>query len=42
MIVCNVKIGRYYVIDANTVVTSDNQDYSVAAEVSARGLKQYN
>lgn len=42
VIVCNVKIGRYYVIDANTAVTSDIQDYSVAAEVSARGLKQYN
>lgn len=42
MIVCNVKIGRYCVIGANTVVTSDIPDYSVAAEVSARVLKLYN
>lgn len=38
----NVTIGVGCVIGANSVVTSDIPDYSVAAGVPAKVLKQYN
>ena len=41
-IVGNVTIGVGCVIGANSVVTSDIPDYSVAAGAPARVLKQYN
>lgn len=41
-IVGNVTIGVGCVIGANSVVTSDIPDYSVATRVPARVLKQYN
>ena len=42
VIVGNVKIGKHCVIGANSVVTNDIPDYSVAVGVPARVLKQYN
>jgi acetyltransferase-like isoleucine patch superfamily enzyme len=37
----NVRIGRYVVIGANSVVDHDIPDYSVAAGVPAVVLKRY-
>lgn len=37
-----VKIGRHCVIGANSVVTSDIPDYSVAVGAPARVVKKYN
>lgn len=38
----NVTIGKHCVIGANSVVTKDIPDYSVAAGIPARVIKQYN
>lgn len=40
--IIGAKIGRNCVIGANAVVTTDIPDYSVAAGVPARIIKQYN
>lgn len=42
VIVGNVRIGKHSVIGANSVVTKDIPDYSVAAGIPARVIKQYN
>ena len=42
VIVGNVKIGRHCVIGANSVVTKDIPDYSVAVGSPARVIKRYN
>lgn len=39
MIVGNVKIGKHCVIGANSVVTKDVPDYSVAVGIPARVIK---
>lgn len=39
VIVGNVKIGKHYVIGANSVVTKDVPDYSVAVGIPARVIK---
>lgn len=38
----NITIGKHCVIGANSVVTKDIPDYSVAAGIPARVIKQYN
>lgn len=38
----NVRIGKHCVIGANSVVTKDIPDYSVAAGVPAKVIKRYN
>lgn len=38
----NVKIGRYCIVGANSVVSRDIPDFSVAAGVPAKVLKRYN
>ena len=40
-IVGNVRIGKHCVIGANSVVTKDIPDYSVAAGIPARIIKRY-
>lgn len=42
VIVGNVKIGKNCVIGANSVVTKDIPDYSVAAGIPAKVIKRYN
>lgn len=43
VVVCgNVKIGKHCVIGANSVVTSDIPEYSVAVGAPARVIKKYN
>lgn len=42
VIVGNVRIGKHCVIGANSVVTKDVPDYSVAAGVPAKVVKTYN
>lgn len=37
----NIKIGKHCVIGANSVVTKDIPDYSVAAGIPARVIKKY-
>lgn len=39
VIVGNVKIGKHCVIGANSVVTKDVPDYSVAVGIPARVIK---
>lgn len=41
VIVGNVRIGKHCVIGANSVVTKDIPDYSVAAGIPARVIKKY-
>lgn len=41
VIVGNIRIGRHCVIGANSVVTSDLPDFSIAAGAPARILKQF-
>ncbi|MBD2201300.1 acyltransferase [Calothrix sp. FACHB-1219] len=38
----NVKIGKYVVVGANSVVIHDIPDYSVVAGMPAKVIKQYN
>lgn len=42
VIVGNINIGKHCVIGANSVVTKDIPDYSVAAGVPAKIIKRYN
>lgn len=42
VIVGNVRIGKQCVIGANSVITHDIPDYSVAAGIPAKVIKQYN
>jgi acetyltransferase-like isoleucine patch superfamily enzyme len=42
VIVGNVHIGRHCVIGANSVVTKDIPDYSIAVGVPAKVIKNYN
>lgn len=41
VIVGNVRVGKQCVIGANSVVTKDIPDYSVAAGIPCRVIKQY-
>ncbi len=41
VIVGNVRIGKHCVIGANSVVTKDIPDYSVAAGIPAKVIKRY-
>jgi len=41
VIVGSVKIGKQCVVGANTVVTKDIPDYSVAVGIPARVIKRY-
>lgn len=38
----NVRIGKYVVVGANSVVTKDVEDYSVVAGMPARVIKRFN
>lgn len=40
--ICGVNIGKHCVIGANSVVTRDIPDYSIAAGVPAKIIKKYN
>jgi acetyltransferase-like isoleucine patch superfamily enzyme len=42
VIVGNVTIGTHAVIGANSVVTKDIPDYSVAVGIPAKVIKQFN
>ena len=41
VIVGNIQIGKHCVIGANSVVTKDIPDYSVAAGIPAKVIKRY-
>ena len=41
-VVGNVHIGKHCVIGANSVVTKNIPDYSIAVGIPARVVKQYN
>lgn len=41
VIVGNVHVGKHCVIGANSVVTKDIPDYSVAAGIPAKVIKRY-
>jgi acetyltransferase-like isoleucine patch superfamily enzyme len=38
----NVRIGKYVVVGANSVVTKDVEDYSVVAGIPAKVIKKFN
>lgn len=40
-VVGNVKVGKHCVIGANSVVTKDIPDYSVAAGIPCKVIKRY-
>ena len=42
MIAGSIKIGKHCVIGANSVVTKDVPDYSVAAGAPCKVIKKYN
>ena len=41
VVVGNVRVGKHCVIGANSVVTKDIPDYSVAAGIPCRVIKRY-
>lgn len=41
VVVGKVRIGKHCVISANSVVTKDIPDYSVAAGIPCKVIKQY-
>ena len=41
-IIGNIHIGKHCVIAANSVITKDIPDYSIAAGIPAKIIKRYN